>query len=257
MPKKPKKEKVNKEAVRKHIDEKLKEKQAKEPWHFTEGGFLREATFGISDGIVTTLALVAGVTGATTESKIIVVAGLAGTFASAISMGLGSYISTKSQQEFYRSEIARESREIEETPEQEKEELRELYRRKGFNKREIEMIVKRIGSDKKIMLKLMMDEELGLGSQSFESPVKNGLTIGIADLLAAMIPVLPFFFTAPATALAIAVALSMLVLFLTGVYKTKFTRKSWIKSGLETMMVGAIATIVSYWLGAFSSSFGV
>ncbi len=252
-----KKEKVDKQEIRHHISQKLKEQQIKESWHISGGSLLKEATFGISDGIVTTLALVAGVTGATSESRIIIVAGLVGAFASAISMGLGSYISSKSQQEYYQREVEREKREIEETPEHEKEELRELYKRKGFNKKEIELIVRRIGSNKELMLKVMKEEELGLGEQSFENPVKNGLTIGISDLVAAMIPVLPYFFLTPKPSLVLAVTLSMLALFLTGVYKIRFTGKNWLKSGFETMIVGAIATVVSYWLGTFSSFFGI
>lgn len=234
-----------KKEVRKH----LKEQEDK-----PSGELMRDTVFGISDGIVTTLALVAGVAGATTEIPVIIVAGLAAAFSSAVSMGLGNYLSLKSEIELYRREIEREKQEIKEQPEFEKEEIRQIFAKKGFNKKEQDVAVKRISSNKKLWLNFMVQEELGLSEESFHSPVKAGLTIGIADILAAIIPVIPFFFLPRMTALYVAIVTSMLLLLGVGAFKTKYTGKNWLTSGLEVMLIGAIATAISYGLGTFVSS---
>ncbi len=228
----------------------LKEKEYK-----ASGELIRNIVFGASDGIVTTLALVAGVAGATTEVPVIIVAGLAAAFSSAISMGLGNYISLKSEIELYKRNIENEREEIRKNPEFEKEEIRQIYAAKGFSKSEQSIAVKRISADKRRWLKFMMQEELGLNDFSFEDPVKAGVTIGIADILAALVPVVPFFILSRFQALYIAIFASMLLLFNIGAFKTRFTGRNWFKSGFETMMIGAIATFVSYYLGTFIATF--
>ena len=237
------------------LDKKEVERHLVEKKHKPSGESIRNIVFGASDGIVTTLALVAAVTGATAEISIIIIAGLAGAFSSAISMGLGNYISLKSEIELYKSSIDREKQEIKKNPEYEKEEVRQIYAAKGFSKPEQNIAVKRISANKKRFLDFMIQEELGLGESNFESPVKAGITIGIADIIAALIPVTPYFFLSRLTALYTAIIGSMLLLFGVGVFKTRFTGRSWLKSGLETMIIGAIATLVSYYLGNFVSSF--
>ena len=132
-----------------------------ENWHKKVN--VREIVFGFNDGSVSTLALLAGVTGGALARGQILVAGFSGVIAGAISMAIGAYISSKSEIEHHQSEIKREEQEIEEIPEVEREEIRQIYMKKAdFAEEELDMIVNRITSDKKIWLDSMMIEELGL-----------------------------------------------------------------------------------------------
>ena len=133
-----------------------------EDWHTPKGRIIREVVFGINDGLVTAIGFIAGVTVSMADVKMVLLSGLAEMVAGAISMFFGAYLSTKSQREFFDNEIKRETREIDEMPEKETEEIREIYSNLGFKEDEVEMIVKRVTSDKKLWVRFMMREELGI-----------------------------------------------------------------------------------------------
>ncbi len=114
-------------------------------------------------------------------------------FAGAISMAAGTYLSTKSQKEFYESELAREKREMEELPEIEAQKIRDIYKEKGFGGKELELVVKRITFNKDIWLKVMMEEELGLHGR-FENPVRSMLVMGLAFFVGALVPISSYLF---------------------------------------------------------------
>ncbi len=231
----------------------MKKKEAGE--RQTNGKYIRSLVFGFNDGTVSNLALVAGLSGAMLGNKVVILGGLADMIAGAISMGLGNYIATKSQMEFYRHEYEREKQEIKSVPNLEKKEIEALYRRKGFEGKELRMVVKRITSNKKRWLKVMMEEEVGVTKSSLESPPVIGTITFFAFLIAAAIPVIPFFFFPIQTALLLASATCMTLLFLVGVVKTPFTGKNWLRSGLEMVIIGAIATLASYYLGQFFNEY--
>ena len=241
------------EEVRKHVDEELN-KRGSESWHFLKLNYLREIVFGFNDGLVTVLASVVAVSIAVQEARIVIIAGLAAAFASAISMALGGYLSTKSQIEFYNREIEKEKREIETNPKFERAEIEELCRRKGFKEKEVKIIANRICSNKELWLKTMAEEELGLIQERFDNPKVVGLSIGIADLIAGFIPIIPFFALPLGLGLYMSVVFSFFFLFIVGAFKTKFTGKNWFKSGAETLLIGLIATLVSYFLGLVVST---
>jgi VIT1/CCC1 family predicted Fe2+/Mn2+ transporter len=222
--------------------------------HVPGSGVVREVIFGFNDGLVSTFALVAGVSGAVMSNAIVLLAGVAGMLSGAISMGLGAYISSKSQMEVYRREIEREKQEIEEKPSHEKAEIREIYRRKGFKGKELENIVKKISSNKDVWLQVMMVEELGLGIQRFDNPVKLGAVMFVAFVVGALIPVVPYVVIneVPA-ALQVAAALSLVGLFAMGSAKTVITKRSWLKSGIEMVVVGSVAAVVTYFVGTLIS----
>lgn len=226
---------------------------AGEHWHIPGGGAIREVVFGMNDGLVSTLAFVSGVTGALASSRIVVITGLAATVAGAISMALGAYIASKSQQEFFESEIQREKREMAELPEEEREEVRQLYQAKGFSGPELEMVVHRITSNPQVWLKVMMEEELGLMAERFEDPRRAGGIMGISFILGAMAPLLPYFFFESTAALLLSFLLSLATLFGVGVAKTRLTLRPWLPSGLEMLAVGAVAFSVSLGIGKLIS----
>lgn len=148
-----------------------------EGWHSPRGRAIREVVFGVHDGLITTIGFLSGVSAASAGWRVIVVAGLAEAFAQTLSMGFGAYLSSKSEREFYQREIARERLEIETTPEKERDEMRQIYRSKGFSTDEIEMVVARVTANKELWLKTMMMEELGLIEERFDNPLRVGLLI--------------------------------------------------------------------------------
>jgi VIT1/CCC1 family predicted Fe2+/Mn2+ transporter len=221
--------------------------------HIPGGSFIREIVFGFNDGVIATFAVVSGLMGAALSNFIIILAGLAEAIGGAVAMGLGAYISTKSQIEFYESEIERERKEIETIPEWEKRELREAYRVKGFNGELLEKIVEKISSEKELWLKAMLEDELGLVLNRFDDPVKVGLAMALSFLFGAVIPISPFLFLPRAWSLFGSVSLSLVSIFLMGAVKSIITYRSWIKSGLEMFLIGVLAASSAYFIGTFIS----
>lgn len=230
-------------------------KKKEEVNHNINGKYIRSLIFGFNDGTVSNLALVAGLSGAMLGNKVVILGGLADMIAGAISMGLGNYIATKSQVEFYRHEYQREKEEIKTLPKLEIKEIEEIYRKKGFKGKELAMVVKRITSDKKRWVNVMMEEEMGMTRRSIENPVAVGLMTFGAFLLAAAIPVLPFFVLPVKEALILASVTCMSLLFAVGVAKTHYTGRDWLRSGMEMVIIGAIATLASYYLGDFFNNY--
>ncbi len=213
-------------------------------------GSMRSLILGLNDGLVSILALVAGVTGGTFENNIIVLAGIAGAIAGAISMAFGNYISIKSEIEFYHSEIEREKREIKKKPEEEIAEVREIYRKKGFKGKQLDVIVKHLTANEKRWLDVMMKEELGLHHEKFESPVKLAVITGIAFIVASTIPLVAYFFLSAKIALVAALIMTSIALFGTGAAKTILTKKSWLISGIEMLVIGMLATAATFTIGS-------
>lgn len=220
-----------------------------EGWHSSKGRAIREVVFGMHDGLITTLGFLSGVNAATASWRLIVIAGLAEAFAQTLSMGFGAYLSTKSEREFYQREIARERLEIETTPEKERDEIREIYRSKGFSENEIEIMAARLTANRELWLKAMMVEELGLIEERFDNPIRVGLLIGASSLVGAFLPILPYFFLELNWAFSASVTLAASALFATGAGKTVLTRRVWWKSGLEMMGIGLLVAIAGYGVG--------
>ena len=225
-------------------------RQHHEDWHTPKGRAIREVIFGMNDGLVTTIGFLAGVTGSIAQIRYILLAGMAEVVAGAISMALGAYLATKSQREFFQSEIEQEKWEIEKMPEKEAQEIREIYGDMGFTRPEQEMIVNRVTSDKDIMLRFMKREELGLFDEHLDDPIGVALTMGLSFLAGALPPIVPYFFISdPHAAIWIAVLLSVVFLFSVGVAKTRLTKVKPLRSGLETTILGVIACGIGYILG--------
>lgn len=220
-----------------------------EAWHSPKGRAIREVIYGATDGIVTSLGFVIGVFGALQESRIILITGVASAISGALSMGFSAYVSSKAQSEFFLAEIERERCEMQEMPEKEKEEVRKIYRAKGFRGEELEMVVRRITSDPKVWLRCMMEEELGLIVETFDKPWIVGAITAGSYLAAAFLPIIPYALCPVQTAFFVSIAVSMLVLFGLGAGKTKLTRLSPLKSGLELTLIGLISALVGLAIG--------
>ena len=161
--------------------------------HLRVGGVLKEAVFGFNDGVVSTFAIIAGMTGGGAEQKTILLAALATLVAGAFSMGLGTYLGSKSEKDHYESELKREKYEMKYLPEVEEQEIRDIFSAKGFKGELLEKIVAQITSNPKLWLQTMMVEELGF-AESPPSPALNGITMSGAVIVGSLFPTLPYFF---------------------------------------------------------------
>jgi VIT1/CCC1 family predicted Fe2+/Mn2+ transporter len=180
---------------------------------------------------------------------VIILAGVAEAIAQTLSMGFGAYLSTKSEREFYEREIARERFEIETMPDREREEVREIYRRKGFSGDELELVVARVTADKERWLRTMMVEELGLIEERFDRPAGVGLLIGASSFAGAFLPIVPYFFMEVNRAFVASLWVAAAALFVTGAGKTVLTKKAWWRSGLEMLGIGLLVSAAGYGIG--------
>jgi len=232
-----------------HIERMKKEVLGMEGWEMGGGGGVRDVIFGANDGLVSILALVAGVYGAITESHPILIAGIAGAVAGAISMGAGSYLSAKSEKEVTEKESDRKGIKRKGTPEEEKEKLVRFYQARGFKKRDAEAVADRVAQQVESRESYTIGEEIGLTSEESWTPFKAALFTGLSFAVVSLIPVLPFVFMEVNPAVITAAIASIACLFGVGASKAIFTRKSWIKSGVEMMMIGALASVATYAIG--------
>jgi VIT1/CCC1 family predicted Fe2+/Mn2+ transporter len=198
---------------------------------------------------VSILALVAGVYGAITESHPILIAGIAGAVAGAISMGAGSYLSAKSEKEVTEKESDRKGFRRKNTSQEEKERLIEFYRARGFAGREAEAVADKVASQFESRESYTIGEEVGLTSEESWPPIKAALFTGLSFAVVSLIPILPFAFMQVNPAVITAAIASIACLFLIGASKAIFTRKSWLRSGLEMMAIGTLASVATYAIG--------
>jgi predicted membrane protein (TIGR00267 family) len=239
---------------RMHLERMKTEVLGMEAWEIRGGGGVRDMIFGANDGLVSTLAFVAGVFGAITDPHIILLSGIAELFAGTISMAAGAYQSSKSELEVLERESQRKESKKGRTPEEEREELIKFYQGEGFKRGEAEAIVARIAEEKELPAQAETLEELGLAPEELGNPVKAGVLCGVSFGLAALVPILPFVFPIGCWEALIASAVATLAtLFGVGAMKTIFSRKNWVRSGLEMMVIGASAAAITYMIGkAFS-----
>jgi VIT1/CCC1 family predicted Fe2+/Mn2+ transporter len=222
-----------------------------EPWHRTEsGGFLRNVVYGFNDGLTANFGLVAGIIGASaaTQHHTVIVAGVAGLIADALSMGSSGYLAAKSEQEVYAHEIAMERDEIALMPEVERDELALIYEAKGMDQASAERLATQVMADPERMLDEQVQEELGIGEPGM-SPLREGWVTGSATAVGALIPVFPFFFWQGDTAIITAFVVAMLSHWIVGAARSVFTGRSVFRSGLDMFVVGLGVAIAGYFVG--------
>ncbi|MEK6923848.1 MAG: VIT1/CCC1 transporter family protein [Candidatus Micrarchaeota archaeon] len=214
------------------------------------GALLRQLILGGQDGIVNVLGIILGVATATGSVKLVLVTAVAATLAESISMAAVAYTSTKAQKTYYAAQVKREEFEILHFPCVEREEIRKIYRAKGFRGRTLDAIVRHITSNRKRWVDEMMLGELKLTQTDFDSPATEAVVVGISALVGSLVPIVPFFLTASVwTGAAAAIALSAVVLFATGAFRARETVGDWRKGGLEMAGVGVIAAVAGYVIG--------
>ncbi len=221
-----------------------------ERWHRTGGGgTLRATIFGLSDGLVSNLALVMGFAGAQADAQFVVLAGVAGLLAGSCSMGAGEYVSMRAQRELFERQIALEETELTIAPEEERAELALIYRAKGIPATEAMQLADRLIQSKQTALDTLAREELGLDPDELGSPW--GATIGsfFAFAAGAVVPVIAYFTGAGWMQFAVSAAMSGVALFAVGVGVSLFTGRSAVYSGARQLTIGAIAAAFTFGIG--------
>jgi len=220
--------------------------------HKKEGKYIKSAVYGGLDGIITTFAVVAGVAGASLSAGIVLILGFANLIADGISMAVGDFLSTKAENEYNRAERKREEWEVDNYSEGEKKEVFEIYRDKGMSKKDALKMTNILSKNKKAWVNFMMTEELKI-IESEESPLKNSVVTFSSFCIFGLIPLLAYLFSGISfftkNTFLIACFMTVLTLFLLGSAKTKVTGRNWIKSGLETVLVGGFASGAAYLIG--------
>lgn len=238
------------------IQGKLQRMLGRERWHVRGGGWIGQAIYGVNDGLGAAFGVVSGVAGAThANSEFVLLSGLATAIASALSMGSGAYLATKSQREVYEAEIEREGREIANNPEEEKEEMELFYQLKGFTAAESKTMVSRLAEQPGQLLKSLAHEELGLSEQTFPNQWVAASSASLSTAVGAAIPVIPFFFASGMTALVISFVVSTLAHFAVGSSKVLVTGRSWLRSGTEMTLIGLGEAGATYLLGLLIAPF--
>jgi VIT1/CCC1 family predicted Fe2+/Mn2+ transporter len=209
--------------------------------------------FGGIDGVVTTFAVVAGVAGANLSPAVVLVLGLANLLADGFAMGIGNFLSIRSERERYERERARETWEVEHIPDEERQEITAIYAAKGFSGELLNQVVTTITADKERWVDTMLQEEHGLARET-RSPLKGGAVTYLAFIIIGFIPLLTFvvaLFTPelkPYT-FSISVVLTVIALFAIGALKTLVVARPFWRSGIETLLMGGLAAIVAYVVG--------
>jgi VIT1/CCC1 family predicted Fe2+/Mn2+ transporter len=221
----------------------------RERWHVRGTGWIGDAIYGINDGLGAVFGIVSGMAGYTGGSEVVLAAGLAGTLASALSMGAGAYLASKSEREVYESEIAREQSEIEEDPHEEMLELELFYQLKGFSPEESRNMAERLQKEPKQFLRTLVHEELGLAEETFPNPWRSTISATVSTALGGFIPIVPFFFTVGMPAVIASFVISTLAHFVVGASKALVTTRPWWASGAEMTIVGVLEAAITYGLG--------
>ena len=222
-----------------------------EPWHRVEsGGFLRNVVYGFNDGLTANFGLVAGVLGATAtqQHEAVVVAGVAGVIADALSMGSSGYLAAKSEQEVHAHEIAMERDEIAYMPELERDELALIYETKGIAPAAARALADEALKDPERMLQEKVQAELGIGAPT-SSPMREAWITGVATAIGALLPVFPFFVLRGTPAIVTAFVVAMAMHFLVGAARSVFTGRGLVRSGIDMFVVGLGVAVVGYFAG--------
>jgi VIT1/CCC1 family predicted Fe2+/Mn2+ transporter len=219
--------------------------------HITGGGKIRSIILGLNDGLISTFTLLVGVAAATLAStgnnSIVLLTGFAAMVSGAISMGLGEYISSKSEYNYIKNELKKEKAEIELFPEEEKEEVREIFEKMGIQGQTLDACVESITSNKQIWIDFLTKSELGL--EEPENPILGALLTFLSFVFGSFLTLFAYIFNLGMVSLILSSVISFSMLFIVGALKTKITGEHKIRSGLEMVIIGIVAFIASYGIG--------
>jgi VIT1/CCC1 family predicted Fe2+/Mn2+ transporter len=222
--------------------------------HRRSASGLSDIILGGQDGLVNVLGVILGVAAATSDPHLVLVAGLAATFAESVSMGAVAYTSTIADADYYDSELTREKRHIEQVPRLERDEVRQIYTQKGFQGQLLDNIVDTITANPDVWVAVMMAEEHQLSPVDRKQAWKVALIVGISAIVGSLVPLLPFIFLPVAASILVSVLITGLVLYAIGWYKAHMTIGHPGRSGLEMAFIGTVSALVGFAVGALLKS---
>ena len=235
------------EEARQALDEIL---AAREGDHPKAAGWVGDAIYGINDGLGAIFGIVSGVSGATLgNSKFVIIAGMVGMIASALSMGSGAYLAAKSEREIYEAEFSREREAVENNEAEAREVLSLSYQIRGLPPEEADRFVEHLAKDKSQFVRTLAQERLNTTEDGLRKPLTSAISAALSTAIGATIPVIPFFFLNGYPAVIVAAIVSLLAHFGVGAAKSLITIRSWWASGLEMTLVGAMEGLVTYFIG--------
>jgi VIT1/CCC1 family predicted Fe2+/Mn2+ transporter/rubrerythrin len=214
------------------------------------GAWIGDAIYGVNDGLGAIFGIVSGVSGATAgDPKYVLIAGISGMIASALSMGSGAYLAAKSEREIYHAEIAREREAIQMNGPEARELLSLYYQVKGVPEEDAIHMVNHIASDQEQLLRALAAERLGSSEEALSNPIVSASSGALSTAVGAVIPIIPFFWMSGIKAVIAAAIVSLAAHFAVGAAKSLITVRSWWSSGMEMTIVGAVEGAVTYGIG--------
>ena len=210
---------------------------------------LSDFILGAQDGLVNVLGVILGIAAATNDARIVLVAGLATTFAESISMGAVAFTTTLADADHYQSEREREYRHVQEAPNLETQEIREIYESKGFKGKLLDRIVETVTANTDVWVAVMMAEEHQLAPVDRRQAFRAAWVVGVSAVLGSLVPLAPFMFLPVSTSMWSSVLVTAAVLFAIGVYKARVTVGKPIRSGTEMALIGTLSALAGYLVG--------
>jgi vacuolar iron transporter family protein len=218
--------------------------------HPQAAGWVGDAIYGVNDGLGSIFGIVSGVSGATLgNSHFVLIAGLAGMVASALSMGSGAYLAAKSEREIFEAEFAREREAVEDNEAEAREVLSLSYQIRGPPEEDAERLVEQLAKNKEQLIEALARERLNTTEEGLSKPLVSAVSGTLSTAVGALIPIIPFFFMAGIPAVIVAAIVSLIAHFAVGAAKSLITIRSWWSSGLEMTIVGAVEGLVTYVIG--------
>lgn len=246
---------IKEELIRSPLEKRLKAWHG-EDWHTTKGRIIRDIVYAVDTGLITTVSFLAGISVSLVTRDRVILAGLIEIVSGTLAIFSGSYISCKAQKHFFENQIERERKEIEEDPQKETQEIRDIFNDMGFIEEEQEIAVKRITADKDRWLKFMIQEEIGISPGLIDNPFEIGFISAGSFLVGAFPAILPFFIFANVSKALVVSAISVLTfLFILGIIKTRVTKTNWFLSGIETLSLGALSCGAGFFLGRIAAGY--
>ncbi len=213
-------------------------------------GEIREALFGMQDGLVSTLAVVSTVGAATGDRFAVLIAGIASALAGVFSMAAGEYLSSKSQREIYVAQIENEREEVRDRPAEAEAEVAYMLEAEGLSRAAARRVAAELAREPSVLLKTMVEKELGVVVEEGRSALQGAIVMGASFGLASLVPILPYLLLPIGTAPVAALIVCVIVVFLIGVVKTRWTMRNPLRSGLEVVLLAAFAGIAGYLFGS-------
>jgi VIT1/CCC1 family predicted Fe2+/Mn2+ transporter len=233
---------LDREWLKQHLEEERRESDLL--------GEIREALFGMQDGIVSTLAVASTVGGATGDRYPILVAGIASALAGVFSMAAGEYLSSKSQREIYVAQIENEREEVRDRPQEAEAEVAYMLEQEGLSEAAARRVAAELAHEPAVLLKTMVEKELGLVIDETHGALQGAAIMGAAFGLAAIVPLIPYVLLPIGIAFYGSVSLSAIVMFAIGVVKSRWTKRNPFLSGIEIVALAAVAGIAGYLFGS-------